>query len=87
MKEPKDLKHEVWTPVIKHANKKEDIPEYIRNDPRMKEMILGKLKPWSDYSKGQRRKTIDNLISEMLQVEVKSQKFQEILKGINYELL
>lgn len=84
MKAPDDLKHGVWKPVIKHAKKKEDIPEAIRNDPQMKEMILGKLKPWSSYSKGQRMKTIDNLISEMLQVGINSNKFQKILKGIKY---
>ena len=71
-------------PKIRHARKKEEIPEEIRTDPKMQEMILGKLKPWSDYSKKQRKSTIDNLISEMLQVEIKSNKFQEILKGINY---
>lgn len=74
-------------PVIRHAKKKEEIPEAIRQDPQMKEMILGKLKPWSDYSKSLRKKTIDNLISEMLQVGINSKKFQEILKGINYELI
>jgi len=74
-------------PKIKHARKIEDIPDYIRSDKRYKDKILGKLKAWSSYSKSQRRKTIDNLISEMLQVEVKSPEFQTILKGINYELL
>lgn len=72
-------------PVIKHAKKKEDIPEEIRQDPHMKEMILGKLKSWSSYSKKQRKSTIDNLISEMIQVGVNSRKFQEIMKGIGFE--
>ena len=74
-------------PVIKHAKKKEDIPEEIRRDPQMKEMVLGKLKSWSDYSKKQRMKTIDNLISEMHQVGINSKKFEEILKGINHDIV
>lgn len=74
-------------PVIRHVKKKEDIPEEIRRDPQMKSMVLGKLKSWSDYSKKQRMKTIDNLISEMLQVGIKSKKFEEILQGIDYEII
>jgi hypothetical protein len=74
-------------PVIKHAKEKEDIPEELRRDPQMKKMVLGKLKSWSNYSKKQRMRTIDNLISEMQQVGINSKKFEEILKGINHEIV
>lgn len=73
--------------VIKKVKKFEDLPEHIRNSPDRNEMTLGKLKSMADYTKKQYRAIIDNLISEMLQVEVKDNKFQEILRGINYELL
>ena len=69
------------------VKKLEEIPLYIREDDHMKDMIRGKLKSWSDYTKKQRKTTIDNVINEMLQAEIKTTKFQEILKGINYELL
>ena len=51
----------------------------------MKQVIRGKLKSWSDYSKKERMKTMDILIKEMLQVGVSSKKFDEILEGIGYE--
>lgn len=72
-------------PVLRHAKTKEDIPEYIRNDPNFKDMIFGKLKSWADYTKTQRRTTIDNVINEMFQCGINTNKFQEILKGMKYE--
>ncbi len=61
---------------------KEDIPDYILNNSYMKDMIRGKLKSWSCYSKKQRKNCIDNVINEMLQAGVNSKKFEEILKGM-----
>lgn len=69
-------------PRIKKADKYEDIPEYIRKDPDLKNMIMGKLKSWSDYTKKQRRETMDRLISEMRQSGVNSKKFEEIIGGM-----
>lgn len=43
----------------------------------------GKLKSWSKYTLKQREKAIDLLIAEMLQAGVNSQKFNEILEGMN----
>ena len=84
MKAPEDLKHGVWKPFIKDAKSIEEIPEAIRQDPEMKQMIRGKLKSWSDYTKKQRKTTIDNVINEMMQCGINTNKFQEILKGMNY---
>ena len=67
---------------IKDAKKYKDIPLSVRNDKDYKELIRGKLKSWSDYTKKERMKTMDNLISEMKQVGVNSAKFEEILDGM-----
>jgi hypothetical protein len=40
------------------------------------------LKSWADYSKKERQMTIDNLISEMMQVGVSNKHFDEILRGM-----
>jgi hypothetical protein len=41
-----------------------------------------RVKSWRDYSKKERRMTIDNLISEMIQAGVNSEHFEEILRGM-----
>lgn len=61
---------------------KEEIPDYIRKSPDFSKMAYGKLKSWSDYTKKQRRETMDKLISEMHQTGVQSNKFTEILSGL-----
>ena len=50
--------------------------------PCPKGRIDFRLKSWSDYSKKERRITIDNLISEMMQVGADSKRFNEILRGM-----
>jgi len=66
-----------------HSVKKfKDLPEYIRQDSDMDLMVRGKLKSWADYTKKERMKTMDNLISEMHQVGINSKKFMEILEGM-----
>jgi len=42
-----------------------------------------RLKSWADYTKKERQLTIDNLISEMMQVGVDKPHFWEILNGMN----
>ena len=69
-------------PQIKDAKTYQDIPLNIRQDPDMKQVIRGRLKSWSDYTKKERMKTMDNLISEMHQVGIVSKKFMEILEGM-----
>lgn len=58
------------------------IPEHIRKNPDMKHMIRGRLKSWSDYTKRERKETLDRLISEMHQSGVNSKKFDEIIQGM-----
>jgi len=58
-----------------NAKKREDIPKTAP-------LMAGILKSWSDYSKKQRKETIDRLISTMIQCGVDSKKFYEILKGM-----
>ena len=44
---------------------------------------LGKLKSWANYTKNERKKTLDRLISEMIQAGVQTRHFFEILEGMN----
>ena len=44
--------------------------------------VFGRLKSWADYSKKERRETIDRLLAEMYQAGVNSAHFQEIVKGM-----
>jgi hypothetical protein len=50
--------------------------------PCPKGRIADRLKSWSDYTKKERQLTIDNIINEMFLVEVKSNRFNEILQGM-----
>ncbi len=72
----------VYKPFMYEVEKYLDIPVNVRKDPDYKQMIRGKLKSWSDYTKKERMKTMDNLISEMHQVGVNTKKFMEILEGM-----
>jgi hypothetical protein len=54
----------------------------IATDRDGKRMIKGKLKSWSDYTKKERREAIDLLIAEMIQAQVQTPKFFEILRGL-----
>lgn len=69
-------------PVIKDARTYESIPESVRADPDLKLLVRGRLKSWSDYTKKERIKTIDRLISEMHQSGVQTKKFEEIQSGM-----
>jgi hypothetical protein len=69
-------------PVIKKVGKYNDIPWAIRTDPQRADMIFGKLKSWSDYTKKERRSTIDNLIEDMVAAGVDTPKFRQILDGM-----
>ena len=70
---------------IRQEKKYEDIPEYIRQDKSLKDIIQGKLKSCSEYTKSQNQKFIDNLITDMVANGVNSNKFQEIMEGLKSE--
>jgi hypothetical protein len=59
-----------------------DIPRNIAKDRYGKPLIKGKLKSWANYTKKERKETIDRLISEMHQAGVQTRKFYEILDGM-----
>ena len=61
---------------------KENIPANIAIDETGEKMLWKELLSWSDYSRKQRKETIDRLISEMLQVGINTPKFNEILQGL-----
>lgn len=69
-------------PVIKDAATYDEIPEHIRHDPDLKQLVRGRLKSWADYSKKERMETLDRLIAEMHEAGVKTKKFFEILEGM-----
>ena len=64
------------------AKTMEEVPENVMIGADGKDMVYGELKSWSDYTKAQRTKTVQNLIAEMQMSGVKSIKFEEILKGL-----
>lgn len=70
-------------PIIRDAATYQDIPEAVRSDPDLRQLVRGRLKSWSDYNKKERRETIDKLIAEMHEAGVQTKKFQEILEGMD----
>jgi hypothetical protein len=65
--------------------KTKDRDEAVREAARDKDgqpVVWMKLKSWADYTKKERRETIDRLISTMHQAGVQSAKFYEVLRGM-----
>jgi hypothetical protein len=60
---------------------REKIPETVARGKDGRKLVAGKLKSWADYTKKERRETIDRLISAMIQAGVNSKKFDEIIAG------
>jgi hypothetical protein len=58
------------------------VPKHVRDDPNKGNYCRGRLKSWSDYTKKERRLTLDRLITEMHQVGVNGPDFDRILKGM-----
>jgi len=48
-------------PVILDAPTYQDIPPEVRRDPALKQLVRGRLKSWADYTKKERRETMDKL--------------------------
>ena len=69
-------------PVKGEAKTMEEVPENVMIGADGKDMVYGELKSWSDYTKAQRTKMLQNLIAEMKLSGVNSKKFEEILKGL-----
>ena len=69
-------------PVIRDAKTYAEIPEAVRSDPHLKELVRGRLKSWADYTKRERRTTMDGLITEMIEVGVNTPHFREIMEGM-----
>ena len=68
------------TPDKKRKKSKERPTEvYVENG---EPFIFGRLKSWADYTKRERRETIDRLLAEMYQAGVNTAHFQEIVKGM-----
>ena len=47
-----------------------------------KPVIRYRIKSWADYSKKERKDSIDRLIAEMIQAGTQTKKFYEILEGL-----
>ena len=69
-------------PVIRDAKAYADIPESVRSDPHLKELVRGRLKSFSDYTKHERIDIITRLITEMIEVGVNTKKFSVIMEGL-----
>lgn len=74
---------EAGRPVLHDAPTAADIPEAVRQDPDLRNLCRGRLKSWTDYSKKERRETIDRLIAQMDQDGVRTKKYYEILEGMS----
>jgi len=68
--------------VVREVGTFAEIPKGIRIDPDFRQMIRGRLKSWSKYTKRERTDTIDRLIAEMHAAGVNTMKFHEILAGM-----
>ena len=64
------------------VKKFEDVPENIATDEDGNKMLWGELKSWSKYNKKERTNTIQNLITEMINLNVHSKKFYDILQTL-----
>ena len=69
------------------CNTYSDIPKNVACDKYESPLAAGILKSWSDYTKKERKETIDRLINTMHQAGVQTNRFYEILKGMEDNLL
>lgn len=68
--------------IIVECKRRDEIPQRILDDPDLAKIVKAKPLSWADYSKKQRRETIDRLIAEMHAAGVNSKRFETILKGM-----
>jgi hypothetical protein len=69
-------------PVLKVVDGKDKVPNEYWKDPRLSEFVRGRLKSWTDYTKKERKSTIDMLIADMKHKGVNGKKFDQILEGM-----
>jgi len=69
-------------PRIFQVKKYEEIPEHIRTSPELKNMVQGKLRSVSTYTKRMMQRFIDNIISDGFAAGMNSRKWQEIISGM-----
>ena len=69
-------------PVIRDAKTYAEIPETVRRDPHLKELVRGGRSAWAGSTKRERRDTVDRLIAEMIEVGVNTPHFREIMEGM-----
>jgi hypothetical protein len=53
-----------------------------QGEPVAEPILSWRVKSWANYTKRERTETIDRLIAEMVQAGVNSNKFNEILRGL-----
>lgn len=68
------------SPIIHEVKSEDDLPAHVRANKRV--LARGRLKSWADYSKKERRMTLDNLVAEMHAAGVQTKHFYEILAGM-----
>jgi len=66
------------TEGVKKVATREEIPPEYNN----KKYAMGRLKSYADYTKKERRESLDRLIAEMIEAGVNSPKFAEIMQGM-----
>jgi len=62
------------------------IPKNVAHDQYGNPLAAGILKSWTKYTKKERKETIDRLIAIMHQVGVQTERFYDILKGMEDNL-
>jgi len=68
------------------SSAKQGIPKTVCRGADGQPLAAGVLKSWSKYTKKERKETIDRLISTMIQCQVNSKKFDEIIEGMRSDL-
>jgi hypothetical protein len=69
-------------PKTKEVKDKSEIPKDVMDDPERSENIMTKIKSFTNYTKKQQARFIDNIIDDMKAAGVNSKKFDEILEGM-----
>jgi len=63
-----------------------DIPLNVARDTNGNPLAAGILKSWKNYTKKERKETIDRLINTMIYCGINSKRFEEILAGMRSDV-